>query len=118
MCTNLFASEIKYEGEDYKWGFQIEDSVQRHQWFKLDLDPSQRQNSSGLAADFPDPAAAPPSYDLSAEKMTTDYLTALRKHAEQVLRYKLPPGALTHTPIEYVVSGTLLLVTLLQDPVH
>lgn len=34
----------------------------------------------------------------------TDYLTALRKHAEQVLRYKLPESALTSTPIEFIIT--------------
>lgn len=36
--------------------------------------------------------------------MVTDYLTALRKHAEQVLRYKLPAGALISTPLEFVIT--------------
>lgn len=34
----------------------------------------------------------------------TDYLTALRKHAEQVLRYKLPESAVNTTPIEFVIT--------------
>ena len=48
--------------------------------------------------------AAPPAYDVNTEKLVTDYLTALRKHAEQILRYKLPSSALESLPIEYVVS--------------
>ncbi len=36
-------------------------------------------------------------------RLTTDYMTALRKHAEQVLRYKLLQGALSSTLIEYIV---------------
>ena len=52
---------------------------------------------------FPDPQAAPPGYNTPPEKLATDYLTALRKHAEQTLRYKLPQSALVDTPIEYVV---------------
>lgn len=103
LKTSFEHSEIQYVGQDYKWGFQIADSEQRCQWFKLDLDPSQARDSSGLAARYPDPMPSPPSYNMAPEKLVTDYLTALRKHAEQVLRYKLPQGALTDTPIEYVV---------------
>lgn len=48
--------------------------------------------------------AAPPGYDIPAEKLVTDYLTALRKHAERVLRYKLPHSALLSTPLEFVIT--------------
>ena len=48
--------------------------------------------------------AAPPGYDTSPEKLVTDYLTALRKHAEQILRYKLPSSALQSIPIEFIVG--------------
>lgn len=47
--------------------------------------------------------AAPPGYDVSPEKLVTDYLTALRKHAEQILRYKLPDSAIQSLPIEFIV---------------
>lgn len=92
--------EIKYDGQNFKWGFQIGDSEPRHQWFKLDLDPSQAQRTSDLAWGFP----AHHQYDIPAEKLVTDYLTALRKHAEQILRYKLPAGALISTPLEFVIT--------------
>ena len=85
--------EVQYDGQDSKWGFQIDDSGLRHQWFKLYLDPSQRHGSSNLAAQYADPTASPPGYDTSAERIVTDYLTALRKHAEQILRYKVPADA-------------------------
>lgn len=38
------------------------------------------------------------------EKIVTDYLTALRKHAEQILCYKLPAGALISAPLEFVIT--------------
>ena len=76
----------------------------RHQWFKLGLDPSQQRGTSNLAQLFPDPVAAPPGYAVSAVKMVTDYLTALRRHAEQVLRYKLPSSAVQSTPLEFVIT--------------
>ncbi len=94
--------EIAYDGENYKWGFQIAESAQRHQWFKLDLDPSQLRTTD-IAALYPDPLRAPPTYNDEASKHATDYMTALRKHAEQMLRYKLPQSALLSTPIEYIV---------------
>lgn len=107
-CRRLTASndsEIQYLGDEYKWGFQIGDYGQRHQWFKLGLDATHCTGaSSALARDFPDPNASPPEYNHSPEKLVTDYLTALRKHAEQVLRYKLPESALTSTPIEFVIT--------------
>lgn len=102
----LRGSELQYDGHNYKWGYQIGEDEQRHQWFKLDLDPTQSRGTSGLAHCLPDPMAAPPGYDISPEKLVTDYLTALRKHAEQSLRYRLPKGALKSTSIEFIVSST------------
>lgn len=97
--------EIKYSGEGLKWGFQIGDYGQRHQWFKLGLDPAQSTNAATtLARQYPDPNASPPEYNHSPEKLVTDYLTALRKHAEEVLRYKLPGSALASIPIEFIIT--------------
>lgn len=53
---------------------------------------------------LPDLQALPPSYPMSGERLVTDYLTALRKHAEQVLRYYLPKSALHSTPIEFIIT--------------
>ncbi|KAG8530983.1 uncharacterized protein KY384_004340 [Bacidia gigantensis] len=95
--------EIAYHGSGFTWGFQIHDAVQRHQWFKLDLDPSQLEKI-GLSQKYPDPLAAPPGYNYSPGKLTTDYMTALRKHAEHMLKHKLPASALSSTPIEWIVT--------------
>lgn len=95
--------EIIYEDQKYRWGFQIPESILRQKLFKLDLDPDQLLTTA-LASRYHDPLKAPPTYDGGAVKIVEDYLTALRKHAEQVLRYKLPQSALTTTPIEYIVS--------------
>ena len=84
--------------------FRIGDYGQRHQRFKLGLDPTLSTNAAtALAREFSDPNASPPDYNHSSEKLVTDYLTALRKHAEQVLRHKLPDSALDFTPIEFVI---------------
>ena len=107
MCQDIHAHfiyrEIAYNGDDYKWGFQIPDSVPRHQWFKLELDPSQLP-ATGLAAKYPDPLKAPPAYHDAAVQHTTDFMTGLRKQAEYVLQRHLG-RALFSIPIEYIVSS-------------
>ena len=95
--------EIAYNGGDYKWGFQILNSAPRHQWFKLELDPSQLP-AAGLATKHPDPLKAPPTYHDNAMKHSTDFMTALRKQAEKDLQLHLG-SALLSTPIEYIVSS-------------
>ena len=45
----------------------------------------------------------------------TDYLTALRKHAEQVLRYKVPESALRGTPIQYIITVPAVWSDLAQE---
>ena len=98
----MLRREITYDGENYKWGFQIGDSEQRHQWFKLALDPSQARASS-LASRYVDPLAFPPPYN--AEKLVTDFMTALRQHFERVLRHSFPKSTLHKIPIEYIVCS-------------
>lgn len=95
--------EIAYNDDHYQWGFQIRDPVPRHQWFKLELDPSQLP-AAGLATEYPDPLKAPPTYHDTAVQHTTDFMTALRKQAEKVLQLHLG-SALLSTPIEYIVSS-------------
>lgn len=68
------------------------------------LDPEQQRSTSALAIEYPDPLAAPPAYGHSPEALVKDYLTALRNHAETILRYKLQQSALTSTPVEYVLT--------------
>ena len=94
--------EIAYNGDHYNWGFQIPYSIPRHQWFKLELDPSQLP-AIGLAKEYPDPLKAPPTYHDDAVRHTTDFMTALRKQAERELKQKLG-SALHSTPTEYIVS--------------
>ncbi len=92
--------EIAYDGYNYKWGFQIEEAEQRNRWFKLDLDPSQVLESP-LASTYVDRIRDQQGQDPA--KLVTDFLAAIRRHAEQVLRYNIPEGALLSTPIEYIV---------------
>ncbi|KAL8684197.1 MAG: hypothetical protein Q9224_006527, partial [Gallowayella concinna] len=104
MTSDKVPTEIQYNDQGYKWGFQIGDFGQRHQWFKLGLDPTQSRGTSDLAKKFLDPNAAPPAYDHGPEDLTKDYLTALRSHAERVLRHKLPESALESTPVEFIIT--------------
>ena len=92
-----------YNGQDYKWGYQIGDMDKRYSWFKLDLDPTQCRRDQ-LAGRVPHTSVAKPDKDVEVTKLVTDYLTALRKHVEQVLRHKLPQSAISNTPVEYIVS--------------
>lgn len=104
QTSDKVPTEIQYNQDGYKWGFQIAEFGQRHQWFKLGLDPEQQRRASTLATKYPDPLAAPPAYGHSSEKLVTDYLIGLRRHAETILRYKLPQSALSSTPVEYVLT--------------
>ncbi|KAL8797968.1 MAG: hypothetical protein Q9182_007072 [Xanthomendoza sp. 2 TL-2023] len=97
-------TELRYDENDAKWGFQVDDFGPRYQWFKLDLDPSQSRGVSDLSRQYPDQHALPPGYNISGEKLFTDYLTALRKHTEEVLKHKLPQSILKSTPIEYIIT--------------
>lgn len=101
-------SELHYTGSSYRWGFQIGDEEQRYQWFKLDLDPWQTRGTSDLARRYAAHNALPPGYDVNTEKLVTDFLTALRKHAEAFLKHKLPEGALKSTHIEHIITYGVL----------
>ena len=98
------ASELRYEQGQVKWGFQVDDYGLRHQWFKLDLDPTQSRGISDLSRQFPDQHALPPGYSASSEKLCTDYLAALRAHTEEVLKFKLPSSIIKSTPVEYIIT--------------
>jgi len=98
---------LKYDENSgsYRWGFQIKDIESKHEWFKLGLDPTQDRDTSSLAKKYPN--TLPPITESECEKYVVDYLTALRKHAENYLQQKLGEGAsvvLRTTPREYVIT--------------
>ena len=103
LVLTFIQREIAYNEDHYRWGFQIPHSVPRHQWFKLELDPMQLP-ATGLAENHPDPLKAPPTYHDTAVKLTTDFMTALRKQAENAL-YRHLQSALSSIPIEYIVGS-------------
>ena len=100
-------TQLYYVGDECVWGFAIPEEKLRYQWFKLDLDPSQKhQEISLLAIDYPDPKALPQSYndDPDTIKLATDYLTQLYKHTETILRRKLGDSVIDTTPIRYTIT--------------
>lgn len=100
-------TEIKYDHEDaneFRWGFQIKEGEERQKWIKLELDGAETRAACGLASQYPDKDAAPPSYSRTAEQMVTDYLKALCKHTVDILKHKFGEGAVNSTPFRYIVT--------------
>ena len=93
-----------YEAGQTKWGLQIPDSAKRFSWFKLDLDPSHPRNLFSLATGLPDTQAIPLSDSISAEKLTVDYLTALRKHIDLVLEKSHLKSSTDGIPVVYIIT--------------
>lgn len=89
-----------------KWGYQIEDTEERHEWFKLDLDPHHGQGlgQSDLARRYPSTTALPTGQGKSTEELVTDYLTALQKHVSQVLQQMLTNAVLQRNPVSYIIT--------------
>lgn len=106
ITNDKVPTEIRYDGQDFIWGFQIPEYGQLHQWFKLNLDPTQTSRTRSIAAEYIDLMAAPQSYDKTADKFSTNYLTVLRKHTKLVIRNKLPSSAVISTPVQHVVCFT------------
>lgn len=97
-------TEIAYNGNVCKWGFQIKDGEGRHQWFKMGLDEEQAQQVSQLSLQYPDPHALPPSYSQTSIDISVDFLKALKIHTEAILKSKLGNGVMSTTPIEYIIT--------------
>jgi molecular chaperone DnaK (HSP70) len=75
----------------------------KHEWFKLGLDPAREGGNSDLARRYPSPLPSPPGY-VAKRKLVTDYLTALRKHTENILERKLSRNIASRTPKEYILT--------------
>ena len=97
---------ISYDGAKRKWGFQIDENEERHQWFKMDLDPHHENEISRLTIRYPDPRALPSVRDgtLGAVTLATDYLTCLRDHAVEILKLKLGSGVVNTTPLRFIIT--------------
>ncbi|KIV84785.1 hypothetical protein PV11_00543 [Exophiala sideris] len=99
-------TELTFDGEECRWGFEIDDDEPRHQWFKLGLDPKQEDEVSHLAIAYPDRKALPPAYDMtrSPGALATTYLTCLRNHIMSILQLKLGDGVINTTPIRFTIT--------------
>lgn len=100
-------TQLCYVDEECIWGFAIPEDRARFQWFKLDLDPTQKdQENSLLTFDYPDPKALSAGHNNTpdAVKLVTDYLTQLRIHTEKMLRRKLGDSVVDTTPIRYTIT--------------
>jgi molecular chaperone DnaK (HSP70) len=76
-------STLKYEGGETKWGFEVDSSERKYEWFKLEQDPKLSKNE--LARKYPKTTIIPES-DEQVEKLVTDYLRLLRQHVENKIR--------------------------------
>ncbi|KAI1618641.1 hypothetical protein EDD36DRAFT_37652 [Exophiala viscosa] len=100
-------TELYYDGQEWKWGFEIPDNQPRHQWFKLGLDPNHKnQELSLLAIDHPDEKALPPAYgdEPNEVKLTTAYLAKLRSHTIKLLGRKLGDALLNTTKVRFTIT--------------
>ena len=74
----------------------------------MDLDPSSQKAKSNLARKYPATTQIPPdgmSRDVvTPQRLTTDYLTALRDHVECILKRTMFESVLRTTPQEYIIT--------------
>lgn len=102
-------TEVSYNNSapgGYRWGFDIRPGQKRHQWFKLQLDPSQKlaTKASSLARRYPSKTELPPGYTGDISQHVTNYLTALMEHTRGVLLKRYRQKFLDDTPIEYILT--------------
>ncbi|KAF2118052.1 hypothetical protein BDV96DRAFT_571307 [Lophiotrema nucula] len=82
-----------------RWGVQVKPGQSCHKWFKLNLEPtyllSGISSTVDLSQAYPDDERDPALPDVSAKRLTTDFLTAVREHVERYLRqeYMTESGA-------------------------
>ncbi|KAH8894353.1 actin-like ATPase domain-containing protein [Thozetella sp. PMI_491] len=74
---------LKYEDGETKWGFDVDGFERRHEWFKLEQDPSYTKDE--LLRKYPSTTIVPKNAE-EVEKLITDYLTLIRQHAENKIR--------------------------------
>ncbi|PKY02863.1 actin-like ATPase domain-containing protein [Aspergillus campestris IBT 28561] len=85
MTSEKVPSEIAYQygdsGPKYLWGFQIPQSMPRHQWLKLGLSKERKLGlGSRLSCSHQDIRRIPGPYHSSSEALVVDYLSGLRDH--------------------------------------
>jgi hypothetical protein len=97
-------TEICYDEDGIKWGFQIPESQSRYQCFKLELEPSVARNTSHLGLLFPDPKALRVDHRNNGERLTSNYLTCLRKNVTELLKISLCANVLETTAVEFIIT--------------
>ena len=97
-------TEICYDQDGIKWGFQIPESQSRYQCFKLELEPSVARHTSHLGLLFPDPKALRVDYHNNGERLSSDYLTCLRKHVTEILKISLCANVLETTEVDFIIT--------------
>ncbi|KFY86902.1 hypothetical protein V500_07322 [Pseudogymnoascus sp. VKM F-4518 (FW-2643)] len=99
-------TEILYDEDEpggFKWGFQIPGDVDRHQWFKLNLD-SKYNLATELSKRYPLPSSLPLGDQHMAQKLTADYLGALKKHLIDILQIQLGEHHAKETPLQFILT--------------
>ncbi|KAL1847288.1 hypothetical protein Plec18170_008635 [Paecilomyces lecythidis] len=105
LTSEKVPTEIAFEynesGPTCFWGSDIPESMPRHQWIKLALDPTQKGPALHLSS--VDHRGAPPPYHALPEDLVTNYLHCIHDHLMRVLESKIGAafGAMTW---EYVVT--------------
>ncbi|GJN84979.1 hypothetical protein PLIIFM63780_008543 [Purpureocillium lilacinum] len=96
---------------DVQWGFAIPDTAPQDEvieWFKLNLDPSLEQVSQ-------DAATGMGRGSLGADRIVTDYMSALNEHLIYTLRQKLGDAVARNMPLEFVVTVPAIWSDLAKD---
>jgi hypothetical protein len=97
-------TEIYYDDNGMKWGFQIPESQSRYQCFKLELESSVARTISHLGLLFLDPKALHIDHRNNGERLNSDYLTCLRKHVTEILKISLCANVLETTAVEFIIT--------------
>ncbi|KAJ9284373.1 hypothetical protein DTO021C3_8018 [Paecilomyces variotii] len=107
LTSEKVPTEIAFEysesGPTCLWGSEIPESMPRHQWIKLALDPTQKGSVPRLSSTCVDRREVPPPYHASPEELVTSYLSCMHKHIMRVLESKIGAAFSTMT-WEYVVT--------------
>jgi molecular chaperone DnaK (HSP70) len=74
----------------------------RHEWFKLGLYPTAERK--GLGKEYPSKSTLSPQSPEEYEKLVIDYLTDLRKHAEDIMRITYGDRLLSRMSMEYIIT--------------
>lgn len=92
------------EGESVAWGFQILETDERYQEFKLLLDKTRKAHHSGIAERCKEPASLTPSSFITPTKLTIDFLKELLKCLEKSVDDLMGAGSFELIQREYVIT--------------